>query len=121
MHGEGGVTVPSKSASPVVVAGVVPATRLTTEGAPTASLLWQLRIMAKFAIGLAPVPTRTRPRTSTSISPLVLSSALPEVIFQGAPPPPISRIGLSLAVQGGTSGSRLLNLKRLRTSSRSLS
>src|SRR6476660_9658505 len=51
MHGEGGVTVPSKRASPVVVAGVLPATRLTTVGAPPASMLWQLRITAKFGIG----------------------------------------------------------------------
>src|SRR5262249_22893719 len=101
MQGLGGVTVPSKLASPVVVAGVIPATRLTTVGAPAASLLWQLRITAKFATGLAPVLTRTRPRTFTSISPFAFSSALPAAICHGAPAPPIPRIGLAGPVACG--------------------
>src|SRR5437588_12422807 len=120
MHGEGGVTVPSNSASPVEVAGVVPATRLTTVGAPAASLLWQLRIIAKLAMGLAPVPTSTRPRTLTSSSPLAFSSAFPEVIFHGAPPPPMPRIGLAAPVNGGTTAVSRLNSNMLGTSGRFL-
>src|ERR1700704_1106741 len=121
MQGEGGVTVPSNSASPVVVAGVVPATRLTTVGAPTESLLWQLRITAKVAIGLAPVLTSTRQRTRTSISPFVFSSALPEAICHGAPPPPIPRMGLAAPVNGGTTGVSWLNSNKFRPSSWPLS
>src|SRR5689334_24560392 len=102
MQGEGGVTVPSKSASPVVVAGVVPTTWFTIVGAPAASLLWQLRMTANVAMGLVPLLTSTRPRTLTSSSPLAFNSALPEVIFQGAPAPPIPRIGLAAPVNGGT-------------------
>src|ERR1700704_2600603 len=83
MHGLGRVTRPSISESPVVVAGAVPATRLTMLGAlVTGSILWQLRIAAKLAIGLAPVPTRTRPVTWTSSFPVLSSSAFPEVLFQ---------------------------------------
>src|SRR5437588_10535830 len=117
MHGEGGVTVPSNSASPVEVAGVVPATRLTTVGAPAASLLWQLRIMAKFAIGFVPLPASTKPRTLTSSSLLVLNSALPEMIFQGAPPPPMPRMGLAAPVNGGTTAVSRLNSKIVTASS----
>src|SRR5689334_6382813 len=117
MHGEGGVTVPSKSASPVAVAGVVPATRFTMVGAPTASLLWQLRITANVATGFVPVLARTSPRTLTSILPVVFISALPEVIFHGAPPPPMPRIGLAAPVNGGTTGVKRLNSKRFRASS----
>src|ERR1051326_8979263 len=111
MHGEGGVTVPSKLASPVAVAGVVPATRLTTVGAPAASLLWQLRITAKVAIGLVPLLTSTSPRTLTSSSPFAFSSALPEVIVQGAPAPPIPRMGFAAPVKGGMTGVSRLNSK----------
>src|SRR5437899_2685709 len=116
MHGLGGVTTPSKSASPVVVAGVVPATRFTTAGAPAASLLWQLRITAKVPIGLVPLLTSTSPRTFTSSSPFALSSAFPEAIFQGAPAPPMPRIGLAAPVNGGTTAVRRLNSNRLRAS-----
>src|SRR5437899_94615 len=117
MQGEGGVTVPSKSASPAAVAGVVPATRFTTVGAPAASLLWQLRITAKFAIGFVPLATSTRPRTLTSILPVVFISASPEAIFHGAPAPPMPRIGLAAPVNGGTTAVSRLNSKRLRASS----
>src|ERR1700744_1501775 len=95
MHGEGAVTVPSKLASPALVAGVVPATRFTTLGAPTASVLWQLKIMANVGTGLAPVLTRVNPCTRTSIFPPFVSSACAETICHGAPPPAIPRMGLA--------------------------
>src|SRR5579859_3246046 len=118
MHGLGGVTRPSISASPVVVAGAMPATRFTILGVlVTGSILWQLRIAAKLAIGLAPVPTRTRPVTWTSSFPVESSSARPEVIFQGAPPPPRLRMGLVLPVKGGTTAVIRLNSNRLNSRS----
>src|SRR5579859_3579908 len=110
-QGEGGVTVPSKSASPVVVAGVVPTTWLTIVGAPAASLLWQLRIMAKVPIGFVLLRTSTRPRTLTSSSPFAFNSAFPEAIFHGAPAPPMPRMALAGPVKGGTTAVSRLNSK----------
>jgi catechol 2,3-dioxygenase-like lactoylglutathione lyase family enzyme len=95
-HGEGRATLPSNVALPVAEAGKGSVETFTVDVPVLAgSVVRQLTVALKLAIGFVPVDVSTRPVTATSILPFAFSSTLPDAIDQERPPPGMPRMALA--------------------------